>query len=197
MPKPARIESTVASRNDGEEVDTVLVWDPLVRLFHWGLAGAFALAWLTSTGDSPVHRTAGYLAGALIVIRIAWGVLGARYARFSQFVRRPNEIVRHLLSAIEGRDRRYIGHNPAGGAMIVALLASISLLVLSGWMMTTDTFFGVAWVERLHGAMADGILLLVALHVIGVVEASLRHRENLIRAMIFGRKRAPAPDDIV
>jgi cytochrome b len=81
--------------------------------------------------------------------------------------------------------------------MIVALLASISVLVLSGWMMTTDTFFGVAWVERLHGAMADGILVLVALHVIGVVEASLRHRENLIRAMIFGRKRAPAPDDIV
>jgi cytochrome b len=155
------------------------------------------VAWLTPAGDSPVHRTAGYLAGILIVVRIAWGIVGAHYARFSQFVRRPSEIVRHILSAIGGRDRRYIGHNPAGGAMIVALLAGISLTALSGWMMTTDTFFGVAWIESVHAAMAKGVLLLVALHVLGVIEASLRHRENLVHAMITGRKRAPAPDDVV
>jgi cytochrome b len=197
MPKPAKIEEMAGPRVEEGLSETVPVWDPLVRLFHWSLVGAFALAWLSSAGESPVHIAAGYVVGILIVIRVAWGVLGARYARFSQFVRRPREIVLHILAAIGGRDRRYVGHNPAGGAMIVALLASISVLVLSGWMMTTDAFFGVDWVEHIHGAVANGILVLVALHVVGVVEASLRHRENLVRAMISGRKRAPAPDDIV
>src|SRR5690242_10828839 len=100
MPKRVRIELMVASLVDERSDPSVRVWDPLVRLFHWSLAAGFALAWLTSAGDSPVHRAAGYLAGILIIVRIAWGIVGARYARFSQFVRRPSEIGRHILSAI-------------------------------------------------------------------------------------------------
>ena len=164
---------------------TIRVWDPFVRAFHWSLALSFAVAW------SRAWANFGYAAGALVVARIAWGFLGTRYARFSEFVRSPAAVVDYLKSVVAGSERRFIGHNPAGGAMIVALLVSLAATAATGWMLTTDAFWGSVTVQRLHSVLAHGVLLLVLAHLCGVALASLRHRENLVRAMVIGDKRAP------
>lgn len=174
----------------------VRVWDRVVRGFHWVLVLSFATAWLTRHSSEDIHRLAGYAAGALVALRLVWGVLGPPYARFSQFVRGPATVLGYLSAMLGGREARYIGHNPAGGAMVVALIAVMSATAMTGWLMTTDAYFGVAWVEMAHGLAAHGLLLLVLLHICGVALASFRHRENLVLAMITGRKRKPEQADI-
>jgi len=175
---------------------TVKIWDPFVRVFHWSLVASFTVAWLSAEDWRALHEWAGYAAGSLIALRLLWGIVGTRYARFRQFVRSPSAVAGYVRDIVTGREARYLGHNPAGGLMIVALIAAVASVSATGWMMTTDTFFGVDWVEELHEALASGMLALVGLHVLGVVVASLRHRENLIAAMISGRKRAPGRADI-
>jgi cytochrome b len=175
---------------------TIRVWDPFVRAFHWSLALSFAVAWLSGEGPERLHELAGYAAGALVVARIAWGFLGTGYARFSGFIRSPAAVVDYLKSVVAGSERRFIGHNPAGGAMIVALLVSLAATAAMGWMLTTDAFWGSVTVQRLHSVLAHGVLLLVLAHLGGVAFASLRHRENLARAMVIGDKRAPGPGDV-
>jgi cytochrome b len=198
MPKPAKTEPDQPVCLDAHQSPTMVrVWDLFVRIFHWCLVLSFGLAWLTAKASAFVHQTAGYVAGTLILLRVLWGVAGPGYARFSQFVRDPVAVVHYLISMLRGREPRYVGHNPAGGAMVVTLLALICLTALTGWMMTTDTYFGVEWVEGSHDILADVILVLVFLHVGGVGLASLRHRENLVKAMITGQKRQAAADDIV
>ena len=174
-----------------------IVWDPLVRIFHWSLVLSFAAAWLSADGWRALHLWAGYAAAALIGFRLIWGLIGSPYARFSQFLRHPVIVIKYLAAMAVGRERRYLGHNPAGGAMIAALIVSMGALAISGFMMTTDAFWGVEWVEDLHETLANLLLALVVLHLGGVVLASLRHRENLPRAMITGRKRRAADNDIV
>jgi cytochrome b len=175
---------------------TVRIWDPFVRVFHWSLVASFALAWLTGDEIKSLHIWAGYAAGALIMLRLVWGVVGTRYARFAQFIRSPVTVAAYLRDVITGREARYLGHNPVGGLMIVALIAAMSVVCVTGWMQTTDAGWGVEWVEEAHEAMASAMLGLVGLHVLGVVVTSLRHRENLVRAMLTGRKRSPAIGDV-
>jgi len=179
-----------------KRTDRVAVWDPLVRVFHWALAISIAVAWFTSEHPKGLHQWAGYTAGALIAVRLVWGFIAPGHARFADFVRRPGAILQYLAEIWRGRERRYLGHNPAGGAMIVALLSAVAAQVTTGWLQTTDAFWGVEWMEDLHGALAKLILLLIALHLIGVLVASLRHRENLPAAMLTGRKRGPQGDDV-
>jgi len=175
----------------GREVrpESVRVWDPFVRIFHWSLVGLFAFAFLTGDEWDSAHEAAGYAVAALVAARIVWGFVGSHHARFSDFVRSPGTVIGYLLDTLSGSARRYIGHNPAGGAMIIALILAIGTICTTGWMMTTDTFWGIGWVEDLHEAAAYTTLALVALHVLGVVVASLEHRENLVRSMVTGRKR--------
>ena len=172
------------------------VWDPFVRLFHWSLVLSFAVAWFSSHSSEAIHHWAGYAAAALILMRLFWGMVGTRYARFTQFVRSPTTVVRYLADMVTGREARYVGHNPAGGAMVVALLIAMITTALSGWMMMTDAYFGVEWVEAAHSVAAHGLLALVLLHIGGVVLASLRHRENLVGAMVTGRKRKAGTGEI-
>ena len=171
---------------------TMPVWDPLVRLLHWSLVVSFAVAWLTAEAWDDLHEWADYAAAALIGFRLIWGLVGPRFARFAQFLRSPASTLGYLSATLRGGEPRYLGHNPAGGAMIVVLLLTLLGTSATGWMYTLDAFWGVAWVEQAHNALANLMLALVALHVAGVVFASLRHRENLVRAMQDGRKRAPA-----
>ena len=173
------------------------VWDPLVRIFHWSMLLAFLTAWFTSHSSDDIHHLAGYAAAALIFLRLLWGFLGTPYARFAQFVRDPGTILRYLRDMASGREARYLGHNPAGGAMVLALMAAMAATALTGWMMTTDAYFGVEWVGRTHDLVAHGLLVLILVHLGGVVLASLRHRENLVGAMLSGRKRAATSDDVV
>lgn len=183
----------------GEAVSpaTVRVWDPLVRLFHWSLVGLFAFAFLTGDEWQKPHEFAGYVIGGLIAFRLVWGLIGSRHARFSSFVYRPSTVAGFLADTVRLKARRYLGHNPAGGLMVIALLGVIAVISISGWMMTTDAYWGVGWVEELHEAAAFTALGLIALHIGGVIVAGFEHGENLVRAMITGRKRAAGPNDIV
>lgn len=193
MLKPARIDPDFTASADARRSPaTARVWDPVVRVFHWSLVLSFAIAWLTTHSFETLHHWSGYAASALVVMRLLWGGVGTPYARFSQFVHHPVTVLRYLQDMLKGRERRYLGHNPAGGAMIVALLAAMAATAFTGWMMTTDTYFGVKWVGELHETMAHGLLLLVLVHIGGVIFASLRHRENLVAAMITGHKRTAA-----
>ena len=98
------------------------VWDPAVRLFHWTLAGAFLVAYVTEDDWEMLHVNAGYLIGILIALRLLWGFVGPRHARFADFVRSPREVMTYLADAMRLRAPRYIGHNPAGGAMAFTYL---------------------------------------------------------------------------
>jgi cytochrome b len=137
----------MSSRSESTELSWVRVWDPLVRLFHWSLVLSFGIAWFSANSWDNLHYWAGYAAGALVVLRLAWGVIGTPYARFTQFVRTPKEVINYLQAIVTGREARYIGHNPAGGAMVVALMLAMISTALTGWMLTTDTYWGVTWVQ--------------------------------------------------
>ncbi|RCK52232.1 cytochrome B561 [Thalassospira profundimaris] len=175
---------------------TVKVWDPLVRIFHWSLVTSFAVAWFSADEIKNLHEIAGYCAAGLIGFRLIWGFVGPYYARFGQFVHGPDKTLQYLRDIPSGKAERYLGHNPAGGAMILALLGCMALLATTGYMQTTDAFWGVAWVQETHEILANTLLALVIAHVAGVVMASYHHRENLVRAMITGKKRFGTSSDI-
>ena len=187
---------TETETGDIQSPATVRVWDPLVRIFHWSLVGLFAFAFLTGDEWQKPHETAGYIIAGLIGFRVIWGFAGSRHARFASFIYGPSTVAGFLTDTVRMKARRYLGHNPAGGLMVIGLLMAIAVISLSGWMMTTDAYWGVEWVEELHEAAAFTALGLVALHIGGVLVASFEHGENLVRAMVTGRKRAPGPNDI-
>ena len=107
----------------------------------------------------------------------------------------PRRILAHLGDLLRHRDGRYLGHNPAGGAMVVTLILVTLLVGVSGWLTRTDWFFGVKWIEEAHEILANAMLALVVLHVLGVIHACWRHRENLVLSMVTGRKRALSVSD--
>lgn len=177
---------------------SVKVWDPLVRVLHWTLVAAVATAWCSTLGWGFVrwHEPAGYVAIAVVVTRLAWGFAGSRHARFAQFVRGPRATLRYAARLPRHEEPRYLGHNPLGGWMVLLLLAWVGSIGFTGWLYTTDAFWGEAWLDQLHSALAWGLLVLITLHVAGVVFTSRRHRESLVRAMLSGRKPAPGPGDV-
>ena len=174
----------------------VKIWDPLVRLFHWSLVATLAAAWLTGDEVKVLHEPLGYIAAALIAFRIVWGFVGSHYARFMQFVPSPAKFTQYIGDIATGKEKRYLGHNPAGAIMILALIAMIAATALTGWLQTTDTFFGDEAMEEAHEFFANGLLVFVALHVGGVIVASLRHGENLVRSMLTGLKRPAEHGDV-
>jgi cytochrome b len=184
------VDTAFAGSGRTTRPESVRVWDPLVRIFHWTLVAAFATAWLSAEHWGLLHRSAGYLIAGLVVIRILWGFVGPRHARFTDFVRGPSTVLAFLRDTLRLRAPRHLGHNPAGGAMVVALLLALFVITGSGIMMTTDAFWGVRWVRELHEISVDLTLVLLALHVLGVIVASFENRENLVAAMLTGRKQA-------
>ena len=111
---------------------TIRVWDPLVRLFHWSLVASFAVAYITGEDESLVHIYAGYIVIGLILFRLLWGFIGTPYARFSSFICSPRRTLDYLKSLRSGHPERFIGHNPAGGWMILALLVSLAITSYTG-----------------------------------------------------------------
>lgn len=163
------------------------VWDPIVRIAHWTFALGCAAAFLTEE-ERVLHQAVGYVVLAALLVRILWGFVGRGHARFASFVRGPREVLAYLSTMLRGEEPYFEGHNPLGAVMIVGLLLLLAVITISGWMTTLDMFWGVAWVEDLHETSSALLLWIVPLHVGGVLFASLRHRENLVRAMITGTK---------
>ncbi len=184
----------------------VKVWDPLVRIFHWSLVGCFTLAYLSGDELETLHIWLGYTIAGLLVFRVVWGLIGTRYARFSSFVFSPAEIMAYLKSLLRAKPRHYLGHNPAGGAMVVVLLLTLCCLVGSGLALQATEGEGLLaatfWaslnkhnVEEFHELAANLTLALVFVHVVGVLVSSLLHRENLVKAMWTGYKKEPCEAD--
>lgn len=182
----------------------IKVWDPVVRFFHWSLVSAFLIAYITEEDLLTVHTWAGYLIAGLLVIRIIWGFIGTHYARFSDFIYSPSTIIQFLKNTLSLRAKRYLGHNPAGGAMVILLIISLLLTTTSGilllgaeeqagpvahWFTRAGGFWGKA-LEELHEFFANFTLLLVFIHIAGVIVESLIHKENLASAMLNGFKSA-------
>lgn len=185
------MDATVRTRQSSVEV-----WSLYVRLFHWTLVLSVTVAWLTSGEIMKIHEYAGYIAVSLVASRFVAGLFGSGYTRFAQFVRSPAETIRYIGDIWKKTERRHIGHNPAGAAMVLVLLVCVCAIALTGWMQTTDAYWGVAWVQVAHQLLGNAILILVAFHVAGVALASIRHGENLVKSMITGRKRAPGATDL-
>ncbi len=193
--------------NNGSE-QQIRVWDLFIRVFHWGLALLFLAAYVTEEDILVIHVWAGYLILGLIGLRIVWGFIGTSYARFSSFVFGPETVIQYLKDTLRLKAKRYIGHNPAGGAMILVMLLSVVLTCITGvavygvegagpmasWLVNAGEWLHEP-LEEVHEFFANFTVTLIVIHVAGVIIEGLVHRENLVDAMITGNKRAStAPD---
>jgi cytochrome b len=202
----------------------ISVWDPVVRFGHWALVAAFAVAYFSAEeeagGPDPLHVWGGYVVGGIVVLRVLWGFVGPRHARFSDFICGPAKALPYLIDLLRGRASRYLGHSPAGGAMVITLLVFLGATVVTGLIAYGEQGKGPlaaalvtyanangneaghraraegggegmeSAIGDLHGVLANITLALVVLHILGVGLASIVHRENLVLAMISGTKRA-------
>jgi cytochrome b len=175
--------------------NTVLVWDYPTRIVHWTLVVCFVGLFIT--GDSErwrdIHAWLGYTMVALFTFRILWGFVGSRHARFSEFVKGPHEVMLYLRSLLQVRPIHYLGHNPAGALAILALIVLGLTTGITGWMALEE--IGGEVFEELHEGLSYAMLAVVLLHVAGVVVSSLLHRENLVRAMVTGKKEGKSGDN--
>jgi cytochrome b len=189
-----------------ESTKLVKVWDLPIRVFHWLLVAGFFVAYLTEEELLTVHVWAGYLVLGLLIFRLLWGFVGNDYARFANFLCSPGKSFAYLKEAIALKSKRYLGHNPAGSAMIVLLIIGLFMTVISGLAVyAADQNLGPLadmigtsneklW-EEAHEIAANFTLLLVVVHVVGVVFESVIHRENLVKSMWNGHKKSDSTDN--
>jgi len=176
----------------------VLIWDLPTRLFHWtltvGFLASFGIAQFSGEHSAwfPLHMILGLALGFVVLLRIVWGLIGSRYAKFGSFVYRPGELVSYLKGALTNSARRYAGHNPGSAYASFVILLLVCLVVGSGVLMST----GSEAAEEVHGFLAYALVAAVVVHVVGVGWHSWRHRENLTATMITGWKEA-APADAI
>lgn len=187
------------------DYSVVKVWDVPVRLFHWSLLAAVVFLFISANnGMQNTHLWLGYFLTFLLIFRIVWGFLGPQYARFTDFVKSPTAVMRYSKRVVTGAAERFVGHNPAGGAMVIALLLVLAALVATGFILAAGLEYEgpllgsldhiadqrIFWTLQIHRWLVDLLWLLVGFHLLGVFHASLQHRENLVRAMLTGRKYA-------
>ena len=202
----------------------IRVWDPLVRIFHWGLVLAFTVAYLSGDEESSLHIYSGYVVLGLITFRVLWGLIGTCYARFSNFVYSPKTVIQYLKGLAAKKPEHYMGHNPAGGWMVIAMLLCLSIVSVSGLKVYAIeeglgplagegpalTVISAAhaddddhrknksghgedeeaeefW-EEIHEVSSNFMLLLIFLHIAGVIVSGRLHDENLVKAMLTGKK---------
>lgn len=167
----------------------VRVWDILVRVTHWAVAAGITANLLFTEEGSELHQYVGYTVVGLVVIRLLWGFVGTRYARFSDFFPTPARIKHHLSDlSIRRTDEHHLGHNPLAAIMMFALWAVIIGLGISGYLMEAKIFGSKDILEEIHGILANSLYLLVPLHIISAIAMSYWERQNLIKSMITGNK---------
>lgn len=166
----------------------VKVWDPFVRIFHWSLVTCIVLNQFVLEAGETAHEWTGYTASALVLLRLVWGFVGGRHARFADFFPTPQRLGRHLQALRRGEQPHYDGHNPLGALMMLALMVLVLSLGLTGWMQTTDAYWGEEWLMELHEWLANGLLLAAGLHAAAAIVMGRLERTRLIRAIITGHK---------
>jgi len=180
----------------------VKVWDPVVRICHW-FTVIVVLVNTTILDEGSIHEILGYSVAVLLTIRLIWGFVGSKYARFSTFFPTRTRLRKHLaglplpdkffsaksLANQPSGDSVMLGHNPLGALMIFNLLLTLAVICLTGHFMTTDYFWGSEIMEDIHEALVTYLLVSVAVHVAGVLIESFRTRINLISAMVTGKKK--------
>ncbi len=176
--------------NDSEQ--PIRVWDWPVRIFHWSLAICVFIAFFTGESErfSLWHQTLGFVAGGLLVFRFVWGFVGTRHARFASFIKGPQAILAYVKSLRQDTPEHHVGHNPVGGVAVMLLMGLTALTALTGWLLAGGDAPG--WQEELHEVAANSLMVVVAVHVLGVVLSSKQHKENLVRAMLTGFKSGPS-----
>ncbi|MCV2865767.1 cytochrome b/b6 domain-containing protein [Albidovulum sediminicola] len=169
----------------------VKVWDPVVRAFHWTVAVGFAANALLTDAEGKLHEWIGYAIFFLVCLRILWGLTGTRHARFADFPPSVEAAVAQLSDMAAGRNHPHVGHSPLGAWMIYNLLLSLIAICVTGYMMTTDTFFGIGWVEEAHEILVTWAEVSVLAHIAGAVYESRRLGINLPKSMVTGYKEMP------
>ena len=192
-------------------------WDPLLRLAHWGIAGVVLANYAFTKEGGSVHIALGWAGMALLLLRLIWGFVGPREARFASFPPNPMAALRHLGGLLRGKAPQYPSHNPAGALMAYALWACLAVLMLTGLGMSGLSPFAQAdleaavaegdWsvlveedgdaegespygdvLEEVHEVAANLILILAVLHVAGVAVESRALRRNLLAPMLITRR---------
>ena len=194
-------------RAPAESIETVphrMVWDWPLRVFHWALVAAIIGAFVTNrlgVKYFTYHVWCGYAVIVLVAFRLLWGVFGPRHARFANFVKGPGAVLRYLSAASRGRRTRYAGHNPLGALMVVTLLGALFAQAAFG-LFSDDEIFNTGplaglvskslslGLTSLHRKIFYWIVAAIAIHIAAVVAHLAIKRENLIGAMISGRKPA-------
>ncbi len=175
----------------------IKVWDPLVRLFHWSLVATFTANAFFTDDESKLHEWVGYTVAGLIALRVVWGLIGPHYARFSKFTPTPAAVTGQIADLATGRRRVHLGHTPLGALMIFNLLLTLAAISATGYMMTTDAFWGIDWVEEAHEALVLWAEVSIVAHIAAVLWESRRTRVNLPAAMVTGVKTVPQDAKIV
>lgn len=184
---------------------SMAVWDLPVRLFHWSLVVLLVIAWSTAQAGlswMTYHLWAGYAVLTLILFRLLWGMFGSRYARFSDFIAPPGAAWRYAQQLAAGRHPFYLGHNPLGGYMVVLLLMLVLIQVGTGLFATDDILVAGPLADRvpgrisrlltgLHKLNVNILIAAVTAHVVAIGYYRWRFGENLVRAMVTGRKILP------
>jgi len=166
----------------------IYVWDLFVRLFHWSLVTLFVANAFFTDPEKALHQWLGYAIAGLVALRIVWGFIGTRHARFSDFLPTPSAAFGQVRDIVHARQNAHAGHSPLGALMIYNLLLTIIGICLTGYMMTTLAYFGEEWVEEAHEILVTWAEISVLLHVAAVVIESGRLRVNLIKSMVVGYK---------
>ena len=171
-----------------EDNRTVRVWDRFVRTFHWSLVACVLLNFFVVEDEGQLHRWLGYTASALVLMRVVWGFIGTKHARFTDFFPTPTRIRDHLRRMRSGTPDPNVGHNPIGAIMMLVMMALVLSLGITGHLQTIDAFWGEEWLEELHEALASTLIACAGLHALAAVVMGRIERTNLVRAMITGIK---------
>ena len=169
-------------------VRAVPVWDRFIRVFHWSLVACVMINFFVVDDGEILHRWLGYTASILVCARVIWGFIGPRHARFADFFPTPTRLRTHLAALRAGTRDHHDGHNPAGALVMLAMLAVVLALGATGFLQTTDAFWGESWLKELHEALAATLIGAAGLHAMAAIVMSHLERTNLIKAMFTGIK---------
>ena len=178
------------------QTPTVQLWDPLLRLCHLSFATVFIADYFFTEEGDDWHQWLGYYALGCVGVRLVWGFVGPRSARWADFWPTPARLAAHARALLRGEPYHRLGHSPIGALVMLLMLAGITGLGLTGWAsQEIDALWGADWPMDVHSLLADAVLALVCVHVLAAIVESVRLRENLPLSMITGRRRTPDPDE--